>query len=278
MKRKLLVMGVAVISMLSISACGAVTTPEDTYGEYTAEQMQASAEDTLSYLLGLDQAAALENAELAVSRKEDPSSVTTDLYDQWNVVTKEGSEGTIASELYTEWAKVFDEAGNYVSTYEGYYDEKSNDKGFQATKSGKTVTGVLTMKFEKRDVALTYVYNVRNMEVTAINVAPVYTDDELMAGAGVNVLMGMGTVFSILILISLCIYAFNIIPYLQNKKKAKKQAETTEAPKAAVAASAPASVDVSDDAELIAVIAAAIAASTGASTDDFVVRSIKRRF
>lgn len=278
MKRKLLVMGVAVISMLSISACGAVTTPEDTYGEYTAEQMQASAEDTLSYLLGLDQAAALENAELAVSRKEDPSSVTTDLYDQWNVVTKEGSEGTIASELYTEWAKVFDEAGSYVSTYEGYYDEKSNDKGFQATKSGKTVTGVLTMKFEKRDVALTYVYNVRNMEVTAINVAPVYTDDELMAGAGVNVLMGMGTVFSILILISLCIYAFNIIPYLQNKKKAKKQAETTEAPKAAVAASAPASVDVSDDAELIAVIAAAIAASTGASTDDFVVRSIKRRF
>ncbi|MBQ1721524.1 MAG: hypothetical protein II020_06320, partial [Lachnospiraceae bacterium] len=39
MKKKLLVMGVAVISMLSMSACGAVTTPEDTYGEYTAEQM-----------------------------------------------------------------------------------------------------------------------------------------------------------------------------------------------------------------------------------------------
>lgn len=276
MKKKLLVMGVAVISMLSMSACGAVTTPEDTYGEYTAEQMHASAEDTVSYLLGLDQDAALENAELAVSRKEDPSSVTTDLYDQWNVVTKEGSEGTVASELYTEWAKVLDEAGNYVSTYDGYYDEKANDKGFQATKSGKTVTGVLTMKFEKRDVALTYVYNVRNMEVTAINVAPVYTDDELMAGAGVNVLMGMGTVFSILILISLCIYAFNIIPYLQNKKKAKKQAAATSAP--VVAAATPAPVDVSDDSELIAVIAAAIAASTGASTDDFVVRSIKRRF
>ena len=278
MKRKLLVMGVAVISMLSVSACGAVTNPKDTYGEYTVEQMQKSAQDTASYLLELDQSAALANAELATSRKEDPASVTTDLYDEWNVVTKEDAEGEIAAELYTEWAKVLDEAGNYVSTYDGYYDEKANDKGFQATKSGKTVTGVLTMKFEKRDVALTYVYNVRNMEVTAINVAPVYTDDELMAGAGVNVLMGMGTVFSILILISLCIYAFNIIPYLQNKKKARKQAAAEAAPKAAVASDAPVSVDVSDDAELIAVIAAAIAASTGASTDDFVVRSIKRRF
>ena len=32
-----------------------------------------------------------------------------------------------------------------------------------------------------------------------------------------------------------------------------------------------------DDLELVAVIAAAIAAATGTSTDDFVVRSIKRR-
>ena len=32
-----------------------------------------------------------------------------------------------------------------------------------------------------------------------------------------------------------------------------------------------------DDLELVAVIAAAIAAATGSSTDDFVVRSIKRR-
>jgi hypothetical protein len=36
--------------------------------------------------------------------------------------------------------------------------------------------------------------------------------------------------------------------------------------------------DETDDLELVAVITAAIAASTGASTDDFVVRSIKRRY
>ncbi|MCR5641630.1 MAG: OadG family protein [Lachnospiraceae bacterium] len=277
MKKKLLVLAVATISMLSVSACGSTDSANVTYGEYTVEQLQATANDTAEYLLTLDSDAALANAELAASRREDPSSVTTDLYDQWNVVTKEDAESEIAAELFKEWADVSKEVGNYESTYTGIYDKKSNDKGFQVTKSGKTVTGVLTMKFEERDVVLTYVYNARNMEVTAINVAPVYTDKELMAGAGVNVLLGMGTVFAILILISLCIYAFNIIPYLQNKKKAKKQAKVSAAPVAA-AAEAPARVDVSDDGELIAVIAAAIAASTGASTDDFVVRSIKRRF
>ncbi|MBR6281659.1 MAG: OadG family protein [Lachnospiraceae bacterium] len=276
MKKKLLVMGVALISMLSVSACGAVITENTTYGEYTVGQLQNTALDTADYLLAMDADQAMENAELAVSRREDPSSVSTDLFEKWNVVTKEDAEGEIASELFKEWANVQSEVGGYVSTYEGLYDKKSNDKGFNVTKSGKTITGVLTMKFEKRDVALTYVFNAKSMEVTAVNVAPVYTDDELMAGAGVNVLMGMGTVFVILILISLCIYAFNIIPYLENKKKAKKQAEATPAPVAATASTA--TVDVTDDSELIAVIAAAIAASTGASTDDFVVRSIKRRF
>ena len=49
------------------------------------------------------------------------------------------------------------------------------------------------------------------------------------------------------------------------------------APVAATVAE-PAVEDVTDDGELIAVIAAAIAASTGTTTDDFVVRSIKRRY
>lgn len=47
----------------------------------------------------------------------------------------------------------------------------------------------------------------------------VYTLGEKMGKAGMNTLMGMGTVFVILILISIIIYAFRIIPYLQNKKK-----------------------------------------------------------
>ncbi len=90
-----------------------------------------------------------------------------------------------------------------------------------------------------------------------------------------NTLMGMGTVFVVLILISLIIYCFRYISVLSDKmsgreKKQEKQPEvpqTAEQPGQAL----------TDDLELVAVISAAIAANEGTSTDSFVVRSIHRR-
>lgn len=101
---------------------------------------------------------------------------------------------------------------------------------------------------------------------------------ELMAKAGMNTLLGMGTVFAVLILIMGVIYCFNFIPKIQEVFSAKKEkaAPVTEAaPVAAPAAEDP--VEEADDLELVAVIAAAIAAYEGqTSTDGFVVRSIKK--
>ena len=85
----------------------------------------------------------------------------------------------------------------------------------------------------------------------------------------------MGTVFVVLILISLIISCFSLISKLEGKQK-------KEEPAAAVAASpvveqTSAKEELSDDTELVAVIAAAIAAYEGAaSTDGFVVRSIRK--
>ena len=102
------------------------------------------------------------------------------------------------------------------------------------------------------------------------------TFGELMAKAGMNTLLGMGSVFAVLILIMGLIYLFNFIPMLQNAFAKKKAAE---APVAAAPAAAPVveEVEEADDLELVAVIAAAIAAYEGqTSTDGFVVRSIKK--
>ena len=88
-----------------------------------------------------------------------------------------------------------------------------------------------------------------------------------------NTVLGMGTVFVMLIAIALIIYCFKIIPVIQ-KKFAKKAEPEAEAPKAAPVAAAP--VQETDDLELVAVITAAIAASENTSTDGFVVRSIKK--
>ena len=90
-----------------------------------------------------------------------------------------------------------------------------------------------------------------------------------------NTLMGMGTVFAVLIFISFLISLFKYIPTIQNvfgKKKDEKKEET----KAAVSETVE-EVDETDDLELIAVISAAIAAAEETTTDGFVVRSIKRR-
>ena len=112
-----------------------------------------------------------------------------------------------------------------------------------------------------------------------------YSFGELMQNAALNTVLGMGTVFVILILICLIIYCFNFIPKIQaafsGKKKEpeeKREAAPAAAPAPVPAAPAPAAAqELVADGELVAVIAAAIAASEGApSPEGFVVRSIRR--
>lgn len=104
---------------------------------------------------------------------------------------------------------------------------------------------------------------------------------ELMAKAAMNTLIGMGTVFSVLILISVLISCFRFIPKIQAAlahKKAPKAENSGVDNAVAQIEEQEAAVEETDDLELAAVIAAAVAASEGAvTTDGFVVRSIIRR-
>ena len=93
-----------------------------------------------------------------------------------------------------------------------------------------------------------------------------------MGKAALNTLIGMGTVFVVLILISLIISCFSFIPKLQEKFSKKAAPAAAPVPAAPVVEEE----ELADDTELVAVIAAAIAAYEGTSTDGFQVRSIKR--
>lgn len=89
-----------------------------------------------------------------------------------------------------------------------------------------------------------------------------------MGKAGLNTLLGMGTVFVMLILICFIISAFVLF---QKKPKAAPQVATSVATPEVV------EEELVDDTELVAVIMAAIRAYEGeGSTDGFVVRSIKK--
>ena len=102
------------------------------------------------------------------------------------------------------------------------------------------------------------------------------TFGELMTKAALNTLLGMGSVFAVLILIMFIIQAFVLIPKFKAMfaKKEEKPAAPAPAPAAPVVEEA---VEEADDLALVAVIAAAIAAYEGhTTTDGFVVRSIKK--
>lgn len=166
--------------------------------------------------------------------------------------------------------------------------------------SGGNVTVTLTAVYEKCDVKYSFVYEenpayayaydlyqeeVAPFQMKEVTATPDYSLSEKMAKAGANTLMGMGTVFIVLIFISIIIAQFDKIDKISTmigtkwRNRKHKEDETTEAalPAAAAPASLPAQNPM-DDAQLVAVITAAIAASNAASggSDKLVVRSIKK--
>lgn len=110
-----------------------------------------------------------------------------------------------------------------------------------------------------------------------------------MMTALLNTLMGMGTVFLVLIFISLIISLFRYIPLIQARMEGRKQRKKEEQRRAAPERPAPKrpileideeeeEEDLVYDGELVAVITAAILAAGGGavSADKLVVRSIRR--
>ena len=105
----------------------------------------------------------------------------------------------------------------------------------------------------------------------------------------VNTVIGMGTVFVVLILISFIIYLLKFVPSLLDRSKKEEIVVRSEnaAPSAPAAKPAEKPAPVvsgnTDDTQLVAVITAAITAAmeqegTPVASDGLVIRSIKKRF
>lgn len=157
------------------------------------------------------------------------------------------------------WKAGVEECGEYMG---------HGDFSFEADADGITVSTLAN--FAERDAEIVFTFDEKSyLETTTINAK--FTLPEILKKAGLNTLLGMGTVFVVLILISFIISLFK---YISKFEKGSKKA--TEGTKTAAPAAAP-KAEETDNLELIAVISAAIAAAEGTSTDGFVVRSIRRR-
>ena len=173
---------------------------------------------------------------------------------------------------------------NAATAWDGSREELGEKKGDIDEKeitveySDDQYTVVVPVSFEKNKADFTYVID-KTGTPTSLAVDVQYTLAQNMEKAAMNTLMGLGTVFVILVFLIFVISLFKYIPGLvEGKKKESKPAPAAAAPASVAAPVAePAVEDVTDDGELIAVIAAAIAASEGkTSTDGFVVRSIRK--
>lgn len=107
---------------------------------------------------------------------------------------------------------------------------------------------------------------------------------ESLTDAALNTVMGLFTVFAVLILIAFIISLFKYIAVIEKKlaeKKARKESgDSTQdnmVDNTVAQIIAKEESNLADDLELVAVIAAAIAEYEGTTTDSFVVRSINRR-
>lgn len=252
MKKWLIVLGM-IACMMGLTACGAKDQEEaDIMPIADAEKLAA---DCMSLLDNVVSTQAEETYHFLAEYNGENAAMYDSAFESWKKAVEEiGGIKEIAG-VTENTMKVMYIQGQTVPV-EGMIVVKIN---------GKTHDALMEIMYEKGTL-------------TSISTNTVYSFGENMKNAGLNTLLGMGTVFCVLILICFIISAFGLIPKLQAKLSRKnKDAETKTAAMDNTIAQIAEKEELSDDLELAAVIAAAIAASEGAaSTDGFVVRSIRR--
>ena len=181
-------------------------------------------------------------------------------------VTENEVEDAIAADALKSWIAAQEEMGDYVGVLETSADISADEAVISIVVDGTSHDATVEIVVDK------------DLNLTSVTTTVIKTFGEMMINAALNTLIGMGTVFVVLILISLLISLFGLIPKIQAAMSKKKENVQEKAVDNAVAQIIE-NEEQSDDLELVAVIAAAIAASEGAaSTDGYVVRSIRRRF
>ena len=194
------------------------------------------------------------------------------MVEQFNTIVSQDAveqftEDKVIYNALVDWQNALDDIGTFNGTGGGYVVRGEEDIVIGINVTGSSHNAVMEFVLTSDMTAL---------EGVSTNIE--YTVKENMWRALMNTLIGMGTVFVVLILISLIISAFGVIPKIEANLKAREKQQIPAArPVPAAAPVVQVEEELSDDTELVAVIAAAVAAYEGSgSTDGFVVRSIRK--
>lgn len=232
----------------------------------------------------------------------------------------EKNENTVISTALTSWESVKDDLGSLQVDETGAPLIQTN------AETGKPDVAVKIAGEDSYEIDMTVVYEKRNMDfvltaeseeddyggsvltVTDMTFTPYYSIGEKLEKAFLNMMMGMGTVFIVLIFISFIISRLKAVNGWEQKKKEKAAAAKAAIEKAPEKEIAPAAAkpevpapaleerkasvieapvqteipvseeeNLTDDLELVSVITAAICAAQSVPVEGLVVRSIRRK-
>ena len=185
-----------------------------------------------------------------------------------NLTEEEIEQNKDSDTMISTWVDASEGAGAFVEVLVEQATYEATEEGFIAE---------IPVKMEKKEILVTLDFSSLSsgVEVTFSTEMGLGT---IFKKAGINTIIGMGTVFVMLIFISILIWLLGFVPKLFSKKKEEKPAASAPVPVPIPVAEqiTVGGTAETDDKELVAVIAAAIAAATGTSTDSFVVRSIRK--
>ncbi len=251
MKKRICLLICVLITVLGLAGCSGSSKEKE---EYATDTMQATAETLVSAFSQMDDASFEQLMEL-----EDLSDFQLEFQMLQMGLNVSGEDFL---NILRSWEAAEEECGNFV---------KNGDYSIEI-KSKEIVISTLA-QYEDRDATIAFSFN-KNGMLESMDISAKFTTGEILTKAGLNTLLGMGTVFAVLIFLAFIISLMKYIPALLDGSLGKKNKSV-----APIVAESQATVvaEATDDLELIAVITAAIAAQEGTSTDGFVVRSIRRR-
>jgi len=262
-RRKLFAVIAAVLCLGSLAGCASQSAEENTIDPTMEAAVIQSAQNFVQVLDGVSDEEINEMIEVY------------DYQDNSDMVT-----------ILQSWMSMQEEVGALVEV-----------KSATATQEGRQYVAEVETEFERCPVTITLTLDRQGAPVS-IEASPQYSLGDNMYRAATHTLIGMGTVFIVLIFISFLIGCFKYINVWE-KRLSEGKAEAAAKPAAPApaksAAPAPAAEETDpalvagimgaiaadanlvNDLELVAVITAAISAYADVPADGLVVRSIRRK-
>ena len=266
MKHKILALGVTLICMLSLAACGN-SIKYNTVAGSRYDEATFTKEGLMSYAQVIED----QYFETMYLQGITPDNFEEQLEDSFDEATYD-----VFYAGYKNWYDAIDELG-YGSEATIADDISVKDLTYWINKDGELmVDATIEGTGENSHTAILEYSLDRKGVPTLISVNVNHSFGEKLRSAGLNTLLGMGMAFTVLIIIALVISAFPLINKL-TEKKPESAKEITQKSMDNVTSQIADKEELSGDTELVAVIAAAIAAYEGsATTDGFVVRSVRK--